>query len=89
MHSPNATLYLLYSTFYGVPQCLLWIPQLKGDMEPLGCLGDMGWYCIRFALEMFSATNNGKPPMPKEVRLVRHRGCLADVRRKRCGLMDA
>jgi len=22
--------------------------RLKKDMEPLGCLGDLGWYCVRF-----------------------------------------
>jgi predicted dehydrogenase len=24
--------------------------RMNGRLEPLGCLGDLGWYCIRFAL---------------------------------------
>ena len=24
--------------------------RTRGDLEPYGCLGDLGWYCIRFAL---------------------------------------
>jgi predicted dehydrogenase len=24
--------------------------RVRSDMEPYGCLGDLGWYCIRFAL---------------------------------------
>jgi len=24
--------------------------RVNSDLEPLGCLGDLGWYCIRFAL---------------------------------------
>ncbi len=24
--------------------------RAQGGLEPLGCLGDLGWYCIRFAL---------------------------------------
>ena len=24
--------------------------RANGNLEPLGCLGDLGWYCIRFAL---------------------------------------
>ena len=24
--------------------------RANGDLEPTGCLGDLGWYCIRFAL---------------------------------------
>jgi len=24
--------------------------RARGDLEPYGCLGDLGWYCIRFAL---------------------------------------
>ena len=24
--------------------------RINGKMEPLGCLGDLGWYCIRFAI---------------------------------------
>lgn len=25
--------------------------RARSDLEPLGCLGDLGWYCIRFTLE--------------------------------------
>jgi predicted dehydrogenase len=24
--------------------------RASGDLEPLGCLGDLGWYCLRFSL---------------------------------------
>lgn len=24
--------------------------RAQGDLEPLGCLGDLGWYCLRFTL---------------------------------------
>lgn len=24
--------------------------RVQNDLEPLGCLGDLGWYCVRFAL---------------------------------------
>mmetsp|Transcript_20245 Transcript_20245/g.80848 ORF Transcript_20245/g.80848 Transcript_20245/m.80848 type:complete len:378 (-) Transcript_20245:1511-2644(-) len=27
--------------------------RTRADGDPLGCLGDVGWYCIRFALEAF------------------------------------
>ena len=25
-------------------------------MDPLGCLGDVGWYCIRFGMAAFKST---------------------------------
>jgi len=24
--------------------------RMHGKLEPLGCLGDLGWYCLRFTL---------------------------------------
>ena len=36
------------------------------DAEPLGCVGDLGWYCIRIALEMMGV-------MPDSVRARHHR----------------
>jgi predicted dehydrogenase len=33
--------------------------RAHGELEPLGCLGDLGWYCIRFTLCML----DGKLPM--------------------------
>ena len=24
--------------------------RIHGTLEPLGCLGDLGWYCVRFSL---------------------------------------
>ena len=36
--------------------------RVHSDLEPHGCLGDLGWYCIRFALWMLEGQ------MPVEVR---------------------
>eukprot|EP00933_Yihiella_yeosuensis_P064137 TRINITY_DN67474_c0_g1_i1.p1 TRINITY_DN67474_c0_g1~~TRINITY_DN67474_c0_g1_i1.p1 ORF type:complete len:384 (+),score=58.55 TRINITY_DN67474_c0_g1_i1:80-1153(+) len=31
--------------------------RTKPDLEPLGCLGDLGWYCVRFSLWAFNYEN--------------------------------
>lgn len=38
----------------------------NADTEPLGCIGDLGWYCIRIALEVMGG-------MPDSVRARHHR----------------
>lgn len=51
--------------------------RADGALEPLGCLGDLGWYCVRFALgtmnwqlprevtgRILSQTSNDKSPCP-------------------------
>lgn len=55
--------------------------RANGSLEPTGCLGDLGWYCIRFALWVLnwqmpvevggrvlskSANLPGRPPAPTE-----------------------
>ncbi len=37
-------------SFRADPQWLDSNIRLNSDLEPQGCLGDLGWYCIRFAL---------------------------------------
>jgi predicted dehydrogenase len=44
--------------------------RMDGALEPLGCLGDLGWYCIRFALW----TMNWQMPRRIEGRLISRAG---------------
>jgi predicted dehydrogenase len=37
-------------SFCGGPEFLATNIRTQGGLEPAGCLGDLGWYCIRFAL---------------------------------------
>jgi len=37
-------------TFGSTPEFFSGNIRTHSDLEPLGCLGDLGWYCIRFAL---------------------------------------
>ncbi len=37
-------------SFYGGEEFLRTNIRANGALEPTGCLGDLGWYCIRFAL---------------------------------------
>ncbi|HTL54865.1 MAG TPA: Gfo/Idh/MocA family oxidoreductase [Candidatus Limnocylindrales bacterium] len=37
-------------TFGSTPEFFSSNIRTNGDLEPMGCLGDLGWYCIRFAL---------------------------------------
>lgn len=37
-------------TFGSTPEFFSGNIRTHGALEPLGCLGDLGWYCIRFAL---------------------------------------
>jgi len=37
-------------TFRGPEEFFLSNIRARSETEPLGCLGDLGWYCIRFAL---------------------------------------
>jgi len=37
-------------TFGSTPEFFSGNIRTRSDLEPLGCLGDLGWYCIRFAL---------------------------------------
>jgi len=40
--------------------------RADGALEPLGCLGDLGWYCIRFSLWAM----NGQMPRAVSARLI-------------------
>ena len=44
--------------------------RVDGALEPLGCLGDLGWYCVRFALW----TMNWQTPRRVEGRILAHAG---------------
>ena len=44
--------------------------RADGALEPLGCLGDLGWYCIRFSLWAM----NGQMPRAVSARLISHTG---------------
>ena len=35
--------------------------RTKADGDPLGCIGDVGWYCVRLALLVFGKLGYGKP----------------------------
>jgi len=37
-------------SFYGTPEFYASNIRAQSELEPLGCLGDLGWYCIRLAL---------------------------------------
>jgi predicted dehydrogenase len=37
-------------TFFGAPDAFASNIRLDARLEPLGCLGDLGWYCVRFTL---------------------------------------
>jgi predicted dehydrogenase len=37
-------------SFRGAEEFFLSNIRTRSDLEPYGCLGDLGWYCIRFAL---------------------------------------
>jgi len=37
-------------SFLGGPEFLRSDIRTQGRLEPLGCLGDLGWYCLRFTL---------------------------------------
>jgi predicted dehydrogenase len=37
-------------SFYGADNFLRDNIRVNGALEPAGCLGDLGWYCLRFAL---------------------------------------
>ncbi len=37
-------------SFFGGEEFLATNIRARSEMEPFGCLGDLGWYCIRFAL---------------------------------------
>jgi predicted dehydrogenase len=37
-------------TFYAPEDFFVSNIRARGELEPFGCLGDLGWYCIRFAL---------------------------------------
>jgi hypothetical protein len=41
-------------TFSGFPEFFKTNIRCQADWEPLGCLGDLGWYYIRFAVAIFS-----------------------------------
>jgi predicted dehydrogenase len=44
--------------------------RMHSGLEPLGCLGDLGWYCIRFALWLM----NWKMPLHVSGRLISQSG---------------
>jgi predicted dehydrogenase len=44
--------------------------RANGKLEPLGCLGDLGWYCVRFSLW----TMNWQAPRTVSARLSAHAG---------------
>lgn len=37
-------------SFAGDEEFLATVARSHGTLEPLGCLGDLGWYCLRFSL---------------------------------------
>jgi len=37
------------------------------DMDPLGAIGDLGWYCVRFAVMVFGQVDNAAPTRVKVV----------------------
>lgn len=52
--------------------------RVQSELEPFGCLGDLGWYCIRFALWAM----NWKMPQHTTGRILtehKHRGSQAPV----------
>jgi predicted dehydrogenase len=48
-------------SFGGSPEFFAGNIRVNGDLEPFGCLGDLGWYCIRFALWVM------REQMPRQV----------------------
>ena len=35
--------------------------RCQKDADPLGCIGDLGWYCVYMALLVFHATHSARP----------------------------
>lgn len=52
--------------------------RVRSDMEPYGCLGDLGWYCIRFALWVMN-WQLPREVMGRVVTSVQPPGCAAPV----------
>ena len=46
--------------------------RTKPDADPLGCLGDLGWYCVRFAMCCMSFHELDKPTAAKCVSMRRN-----------------
>lgn len=38
--------------------------RARSELEPLGCLGDLGWYNIRFALWAMNRSPHSPTPIP-------------------------
>lgn len=48
--------------------------RMKKDGDPMGCVGDLGWYCVRMALLVFSSSDAGSlKGMATEAQVVRFR----------------
>ena len=65
-------------SFGGSPQFFQGNIRAHSELEPLGCLGDLGWYCIRFTLCMLDGklptrvcghllASHGRPDSPAQV----------------------
>ena len=65
-------------SFRGSPEFFRGDIRLHSGLEPLGCLGDLGWYCIRFTICMLDGklptrvygqllTGQGRPDSPDAV----------------------
>jgi len=52
-------------TFLGTSEFWSGNVRVKKDADPFGCIGDLGWYCIRFAQLVFS--KSGKKATSAEV----------------------
>src|SRR5208282_6036000 len=59
-------------TFYPGEEFFSTNIRANGALEPTGCLGDLGWYCIRFALW----TRNWRLPREVTGRLLSQSGSL-------------
>eukprot|EP00977_Amphora_coffeiformis_P014515 scaffold4079_cov167-Amphora_coffeaeformis.AAC.11 len=41
--------------------------RCQKDADPLGCIGDLGWYCVYMALLVFHATDSARPVAARAV----------------------
>ena len=70
---PNPNRVSFNFTFDGGEQFLKHDIRVKKDGDFMGCIGDLGWYCVRMGLLVFTALDAGAlESIVKEVQVVRY-----------------
>ena len=70
---PNPNRVSFNFTFDGGEQFLKYDIRVKKDGDFMGCIGDLGWYCVRMGLLVFTALDAGAlKSIVQEVQVVRY-----------------